>query len=131
MKLLSRETDYAVRALVLMAKANKPKVSVAQMQAGVGVNRPFLRKILQKLHKAGILRAVKGKGGGFSPARAPESIRLSHLVTALQGPLSLNDCFFRGKLCQHHGTCRLHRRISEVEVRLAAEMENITIKDLL
>lgn len=131
MKLLNREVDYAVRALVLMARNNRPTVSVAQMQGEVGVNRPFLRKILQKLHKAGILQASKGKGGGFNPARAPENIRLSDLITALQGPLKLNDCFFRKKLCQNHPTCLLRRRVGEVELRLAAEMERITIKDLI
>lgn len=131
MKLLNREVDYAVRALVLMARANKPTVSVAQMQEGIGVNRPFLRKILQKLHKAGILQASKGKGGGFTPARAPEKITLSDLVAALQGPLKLNDCYFDRKLCGSHGTCQLHGRIDEVETRLTAELDNITIKDLI
>jgi len=131
MKLLNREVDYAVRALVLMVRSNKPSVSVAQMQGEVGVNRPFLRKILQKLHKAGILHASKGKGGGFAPGRAPGKIRLSDLIAALQGPLKLNDCLFRKKLCQNHGTCLLRRRVGEVETRLAAEMENITIQDLL
>lgn len=131
MKLLNREVDYAVRALVLMSKANKPAVSVSHMQGRVGVNRPFLRKILQKLHKAGIVQASKGKGGGFAPARSPENIRLSDLIGALQGPLKLNDCFIRQKLCQNHETCLLRRRISEVELRLAAEMERITIKDLI
>ncbi|HNW44644.1 MAG TPA: Rrf2 family transcriptional regulator [Elusimicrobiales bacterium] len=131
MKLLNREVDYAVRALVLMARANKPSVSAAQMQAEAGVNRPFLRKILQKLHKAGILQASKGKGGGFSPAKTPENIRLSELIAALQGPLKLNDCFFRKKLCGNHATCLLRRRLGEVEARLTEEMERITIKDLL
>lgn len=131
MKLLNREVDYAVRAMVLMTRANKPTVSVAQMQEGVGVNRPFLRKILQKLHKAGLLQASKGKGGGFSAAKAPENIRLSDLIAALQGPVKLNDCFFRKKLCRNHGTCLLRRRIGEVEARLAEEMERITLKDLV
>ena len=131
MKLLNREVDYAVRALVLMTRANKPTVSVAQMQEGVGVKRPFLRKILQKLHKAGVLQAARGRGGGFSSAKAPENIRLADLISALQGPVKLNDCFFRKKLCRNHGTCLLRRRIGEVEARLAEEMERITIKDLL
>lgn len=130
MKLINRDVDYAARALVLMARANKPTVAVAQMEEGTGVSRPFLRKTLQKLHKAGILQAVKGKGGGFALARNPENIRLSDLVNALQGPLKLNDCVFEEKLCQHHGACRLRQRISELERRLRADIEAITIKDL-
>jgi len=131
MKLLNRDVDYAARALVYMARANKPTVSVKQMQEQVGVTGPFLRKILQKLHKAGILQAVKGKGGGFTLARAPESIRLSDLIAVLQGSLKLSDCVFREKLCQNHGACILRHKLAAMENRLILEIEGITIKDLL
>lgn len=131
MKLINRDVDYAARALVFMARANKPTVSVAQMQETVGVSRPFLRKTMQKLHKAGILQAVKGKGGGFALARRPEAITLAGLVAALQGPLKLNDCVFRKKICRNHGACILRHKIAAIEVRLISEIEGITIKDLL
>ena len=131
MKLINRDVDYAARALVFMARANKPTVSVAQMQETVGVARPFLRKILQKLHKAGILEAVKGKGGGFSLARRPENITLAGLMAVLQGPLTLNDCVFRKKICQNHGTCILRHKIAAIETRMLSVIEGITIKDLV
>jgi len=131
MNLINRDVDYAARALVFMAKANKPMVSVTQMHAAVGVTRPFLRKILQKLHKAGVLHAVKGKGGGFAMARRPEAITLNQLVGVLQGPLKLNDCVFRKKLCQNHGACILRHKIAALEHRLVADIAGITIKDLV
>lgn len=131
MSLINRDVDYAARALVFMARANKPMVSVTHMQAEVGVARPFLRKILQKLHKAGILQAVKGKGGGFSLARTPGRIRLSDLLAALQGPLKINDCVFRKKLCQNHAACLLRHKIAAIEDRMLSELEGITVKDLV
>ncbi len=131
MKIINRDVDYAARALVFMARANKPTVSVKQMQDQVGVAGPFLRKILQKLHKAGILQAVKGKGGGFTLARAPENITLSQLIAVLQGPLKLSDCIFRQKLCQNHGACLLRHKLAAIETRLLAEVEGVTVKDLL
>ena len=131
MKLLNRDVDYAVRALVFMARANKPMISVASMKESVGVTRPFLRKTLQKLHQAGLLHSIKGKGGGFALARRPEAITLSHLMTALQGPLKLNDCVFRKKLCANHDTCLLRRRLEGIEGRLRSEIEGVTIRDLV
>jgi len=131
MKLINRNVDYAARALIYMARANKPTVSVTGMQAEVDVSRPFLRKILQKLHQAGILQAVKGKGGGFALARTPENIRLSDLVAALQGPIQLNDCNFGPKLCRNHAACILRHKIDAIETRMTAEIEGITIKDLI
>ncbi|HAT73314.1 MAG TPA: hypothetical protein DCS63_10920 [Elusimicrobia bacterium] len=131
MKLLNRDVDYAARALVFMARANKPTVSVTQMQETVGVSRPFLRKTMQKLHKAGILQSVKGKGGGFALARRPETITLAALVAALQGPLKLNDCVFRKKICRNHGACLLRHKIAAIETRMISEIEGITIRDLI
>ena len=131
MNLINRNVDYAARALIFMARANKPTVSVTQMQEAVGVSRPFLRKILQKLHQTGILQAVKGKGGGFALARNPENIRLSDLVAVLQGPLKINDCIFSKKLCQLHGACLLRHKIEAIEIKMLSEIEGITVKDLI
>jgi len=131
MKIINRNVDYAARALVFMARANKPTVSVTQMQEEVGVERPFLRKILQKLHQAGILQAVKGKGGGFALARAPEKISFSELVAVLQGPVTIGDCFFRKKICRHHGACVLRHKMAAIETRMLSEMSAITVKDLI
>lgn len=130
MKLINRDVDYAARALVFMARANKPTVSVAQMSGKVGVTGPFLRKIMQKLAKAGVVHAVKGKGGGFALARKPESVTLKQLITVLQGPLKLNDCVFRQKLCQNHGACVLRHKIAALEQRLLADIEGISVRDL-
>lgn len=131
MKLINRNVDYAARALIFMVRANKPTVSVTQMQEAVNVSRPFLRKILQKLHRTGVLQAVKGKGGGFALARAPENIRLSDLVAALQGPLKISECVFGAVLCQDHDACLLRHKIESLEARMLAEIETITIRDLV
>ncbi|OIO04926.1 MAG: hypothetical protein COX65_04495 [Elusimicrobia bacterium CG_4_10_14_0_2_um_filter_56_8] len=131
MKLINRNVDYAARALVFMARANKPTVSVTRMQEEVGVARPFLRKILQKLHQSGILRAVKGKGGGFALARMPEKIKLSELVAVLQGPIKLNDCVFGKTICKNHSACILRHKIAAIENRLLSDIERITVKDLV
>lgn len=131
MKIINRDVDYAARALVFMARANKPTVSVAQMREQVGVTGPFLRKIMQKLHRAGLVHAVKGKGGGFALALGPEKITLRRLIDVLQGPLKLNDCVFGQKLCQHHAACVLRHRIAGMESRLLAEVDGVTVKDLI
>jgi len=130
MKLINRDVDYAARALTFMARANKPTVSVAQMQEQVGVSGPFLRKIMQKLHKAGIVQAVKGKGGGFAMARNPAKVTLKQLMEVLQGPLRLNDCVFGEKICKRHAVCVLRHKIAGIESRLLAEVAAVTIKDL-
>ena len=65
MKLITRDTDYAVRALCFIGQRQKRLISASELVANLKIPRPFLRKILQTLNREGILNSYKGKGGGF------------------------------------------------------------------
>jgi hypothetical protein len=74
MKLINRDTDYALRAMSFIVKYNKKIVSVAELVKSLKIPQPFLRKILQKLNKQGILKSYKGKDGGFLLAKPANKI---------------------------------------------------------
>jgi DNA-binding IscR family transcriptional regulator len=77
------------------------------------------------------VHAVKGKGGGFALARGPESITLKQLTDVLQGPVKLHDCVFRQRVCRHHAACILRHKIAAMEARLLAEIDGVSMKDLV
>lgn len=131
MKLINRDVDYSVRALIHIASKAPEVVPVSGMEKAVGVSRPFLRKILQRLNRAGVLRSRKGKGGGFVLAKRPAEIPLTGLMRVFQGPAAKSGCVFGKKLCKNHRTCVLRRRIGAVEEVMLAEMGKISLKDLL
>ena len=69
MNFISRDTDYAVRALVYMAVVSKKKnsvITVDEIARKEDLPERFLRRILQRLAKNKILSSYKGKQGGFS-----------------------------------------------------------------
>lgn len=131
MKLLTRNTDYAVRAICYMAKKPQGVISVTELVSELGMPRPFTRKILQRLNKSGLARSYKGIGGGFSLAVAPGRISLADIIKVFQGPLKINECVFKKKLCPNRATCPLKRRIDRIERRATDELESITIGALL
>ena len=93
MKLITRDIDYAVRALIYLADNGKGgTVPVPELVDELGVTRPFLRKIMQLLTKAGITRSYKGNKGGFRLIKKPEDIYLIDLIEIFQGKFSLNEC---------------------------------------
>ena len=65
MKLINRDTDYAVRALSYILRRKDKIVTAAELVRELDMPRPFLRKILQSLNKNGFLKSQRGKGGGF------------------------------------------------------------------
>ncbi len=131
MKLITRDTDYAVRALCYMAGTKKQMISVPDLVKELKVPRPFLRKILQTLNKRGVLRSSKGRGGGFVLAVAANKIFLVDLIEIFQGPLRLNECIFKKRVCPNRTTCRLKKKIDAVERYVISELESVTIMSLL
>jgi Rrf2 family protein len=105
MKLITRDTDYAVRALCFIAESKKEIVSATELVKNLKAPRPFLRKILQILNKKRLLRSYKGLGGGFSLRISPQKIFLIDLIEIFQGPLKLNECIFKKRICPNIKTC--------------------------
>ncbi len=131
MKLLSRNTDYAVRAVCYIAKKENGVVSVTELVEKLKIPRPFLRKILQALNNEGILKSYKGMGGGFRLARKPEGIYLTDIMETFQGPFRLNECFFKRKICPNRSSCCLKKKIDLIERHLYSELRSITIDSML
>lgn len=132
MKLITRNTDYAIRALCVMAESNNKKIfSVSELVKKLKIPRPFLRKILQILNKKRILKSYKGQGGGFSFAIAPSKIFLVDLIRIFQGQPKLNNCSFIKNICPAVTTCRLKRKIDTIERYVLSELRATTITSLL
>jgi Rrf2 family protein len=106
-------------------------VSVTELVKSLSIPRPFLRKILQRLGKKGLVESHKGVGGGFRLTRPPDDIYLTELIEAFQGPVKLNKCIFRKKICPNTRVCTLKARIDRIEGRLEAELNSISIRSLL
>jgi len=131
MKLITRDTDYAVRAVCFIAKCKKKIISVSELVKELKIPRPFLRKILQVLNKKGILKSHKGQGGGFQLNVAANKIFLVDLIVIFQGPLKLNECFFKKLRCPNINSCSLRKKIEGIENYVVRELKTITINSLL
>jgi Rrf2 family protein len=131
LKLITRNTDYAMRALGRIAEARGDMVSVGSLVKELGIPRPFLRKVLQELNKKGILTSSKGTGGGFVLKSDPSLIKLLDVRAVFQGPFGLNECIFKKKLCPSRATCVLRKKISAIEQGVYEELKSVTLRDLM
>lgn len=131
MKLITRDTDYAIRALCAIVRRKKELISASELVASLKIPRPFLRKVLQVLNKKGILRSHKGKGGGFALVLAPQKIFLLDLIKIFQGPLNLNECLFKKVPCPNIKTCKLKKKVDSVQKYVISELTNVTLATIL
>ncbi len=106
---LSRETEYAIRCIYLLARDPARVVGVEEIARTMQIPRSFLAKILQKLTRAGFLRSTRGAHGGFSLAREPSDIRLYDIFVLTEGPAVADDsCAVSKQVCRLDGFCVLH-----------------------
>ena len=130
MKLITRNTDYGMRALCYIAKQSGKSVSAAEMVAALGIPRPFLRKILQILSGEGLLESTKGQGGGFTLARPAKKVLLTDLIRIFQGSIQLNECMFKKKACPNRRDCVLKEEIDRIEKQVLERLRKISIESL-
>ena len=131
MKLITRDTDYAVRSLIFIARSKGKIVSVSDVVIKLKMPRPFLRKILQLLNKKGVLKSYRGQGGGFILADLPNKIFLIDLIEIFQGRCRLNECMFKRKVCPNIKACRLRARINNINKYVVSQLGDITLESLM
>ena len=131
MKLITRNTDYAVRALCYIAEQKQKVISGDRFIKSLEMPRPFLRKILQTLTKAGLLNSSKGKDGGFSLAVSPEEITLFEVMKIFQGSIRLTEHQFKKSDCPHINNCLLKKKLDEIEKEVMVKLKAITISSIL
>ena len=131
MKLITKDTDYALRSLCFIAGFRKGRVSVAELTAELKIPRAFLRKILQRLNKKGLLVSYKGQGGGFELARPPRRISVLEVIEIFQGRLKLQEHIFRKNPCPNIAKCPLKKRLDRIQKYIVCELKDISLAVLI
>jgi len=131
MKLITKHTDYAIRALGAMAKERDSIFTTSVLAKKLKISKPFIRAILQKLNKERVLMSYKGKGGGFKMAMPPDKISIVSLFKIFQGPIKIDHCFIKSSLCSDIKTCSLRKKLKEIGSYINKEFESLTIEKLL
>ena len=131
MKLITRNTDYALRVLLHMAHDTEAVFTAAQLIGKLKIPGPFLRRLLQDLGKHGILRSYKGKNGGFSLKTAPGKIRVLDVMRIFQGAVKITNCMFKKNLCPDRHRCPLRVKVNAIEQKVIAGFSAITVGSLL
>ena len=108
---ISTRGDYACRALLslsLHAEQAGP-TSVRDIAERTALPQPYLEQILLALKGAGIVKSKRGVGGGYILAKPAGEIRLSEIISAVDGPISVGDFGEPHKdgSCDHEGQCVL------------------------
>jgi len=131
MSLINRNTDYAIRALVYLAREKDGVVAVSQLAKAEKMPRPFLRRIMQVLCQNDLVISRQGKTGGFSLKKNPTEISLGEVARVFQGGVDISQCLFQELICHNHQNCFLRKRLKKIEKIVVSELERTKIASFL
>jgi Rrf2 family protein len=130
--LFSAKLDYALRAVLdLSLQPPGQACQSREIAARQDIRGPYLDQILAILKREGIVRSIRGAGGGYTLARSPQRITVGEVVRAIVGA----NLLVSGEKPRPDaaGPCSAYtvRQFQEkMEAKLASALDAFTIADL-
>lgn len=130
--MFNKETEYALRGLVYIKLQNLKSRRPGTAEVAKEIDAPpfYTAKILQRLVRAGFLRSMKGKGGGFFFEPGKPEIPLKQLIAAIEGDSSFAGCGFGLKHCDTNNPCPLHEKYALVRESINKMVSEETVQGL-
>ena len=133
---LSSMADYAVVTMSAAARhCGHARVNAAQLAEETGLPAPTVQKLVSKLAAAGLLKSVRGAGGGFKLARPAAAISLADIVEAVEGPIALVACsehdrHMTGHACTLEACCAVRPHWPAVNAALRGALAGVPLTQL-
>jgi Rrf2 family protein len=129
---LSTKGQYGVRAMFEIARGYpESPVTIKEIAERQDVSVAYLEQILNKLRRAGLIRSVKGPGGGYLLTKDPGGVNIASILKELEGPVAITSCLDPEEGCARVEGCVTHLLWRSLGAKIEAFLETITLKDLL
>lgn len=129
---LSTKGQYGVRAMFEIARASqKGPVTIKKISEEQEVSVAYLEQILNKLRKAGIVRSVKGPGGGYVLGAPADKISIGEILRVLEGPVAITSCLDPREGCMRVDGCVTHLLWRSLGEKIEGFLNSMTLHDLL
>ena len=130
---LSRKSDYALRAVIYLARLNPDRYGrVSEIAKAKDIPQAFLAQILPQLANRGVVRSQQGAHGGYALARAPKQISFLEVIESVEGPLRLNKCVEgHHDDCSILDSCEMLYVWNQAQTQIVDFLSSVTMADML
>jgi Rrf2 family iron-sulfur cluster assembly transcriptional regulator len=128
---LTTKGRYAVTAMLDIAlNHHRGPVSVTEVAERQSISAAYLEQLFSKLKRAGLLRSVRGPGGGYEPTRSLSAISVSEIISAVGEGVDATRC--QGSAdCQDGVTCLTHDLWTALSNEIDGFLSSITLERLV
>lgn len=131
--MISTKGRYALRVLTALAEKDRgdyiPLKVISEEQE---ISQKYLESIMGMLSKAGLVKGIHGKGGGYKLSRPPEECRLGDILRVTEGSLAPVACLMDGaEPCAIAHKCRTLTMWKDLDDTIGEFFDSRTIRDLM
>jgi Rrf2 family transcriptional regulator, cysteine metabolism repressor len=132
----STKGEYGVRLMVQLGRhVGQGPASLSEIAAEEDLPRAYLEQLVISLRDAGLVTSTRGAHGGYELARPPETIRMSEVLRALEGPLAPMICASddpeHATICDRSSRCTVNVLWVRVRDAVTGALDGMTLADLV
>lgn len=130
---LSTKGRYAVMAMVDLASNSKGQpVALADIAERQEISLSYLEQLFAKLRKGGLVKSVRGPGGGYLLAHPMEESRVSDIILAVDEPIRATRCAPGSPAgCRsNQSRCLTHDLWEELGNQIHLYLSSVTLADI-
>ncbi|OKH86958.1 Rrf2 family transcriptional regulator [Thalassospira sp. TSL5-1] len=131
---LSTKGRYAVMAMVDLADSGRERpVALADIAERQEISLSYLEQLFGKLRKGGLVRSVRGPGGGYMLARSAQETRIADVILAVDEPIRATRCKSGSpKGCKaDKGRCLTHELWEELGNQIYLYLSSVSLADVV
>ena len=129
---LTRKGDYAVRAMLELARLDAGQLTATQLATATGAPPSLVPQVMGDLVRAGLAANRRGRSGGYRIARPAVEISMLAVIEAIEGDGRRRTCVLRGGPCRRDGACAcdVHDAFFRAQEAVFGTLADVSLADV-
>ena len=130
---ITKLEEQSIRLVVTLA-LRSGRATLPELSAAEGLTEALTAKLMGKLRRGGIIRALRGRTGGYALIPSPKTLTVAEVIRALGKPVFEGCAAEKGSLgvsCPHIADCSLRPVWNHLSTAITDTLDRITISNLL
>ena len=128
---VSTKGRYGTRAMLDVAlHTDEGLVHLKDVAERQEISKKYLEHLVARLEADGLLRTVRGAGGGVTLAKPPSEVTILGILSALEGSLAPVECVDRPEVCPRSANCGARDLWAELGGVITGFLGSVTLQDL-
>lgn len=129
--ILSTKGRYSVMAMVDLAiHSNGKPVGLAAIAQRQEIPLAYLEQIFARLKKAGVVKSIRGPGGGYLMAKSPSELSIADIMIAADEPMKMTRCDTHEGCMTKKARCLTHDLWEGLSAQIRLYLGSIMLADV-